>query len=295
MLASESWSSTTSWQSRSPCCELRGELGREERVQISFACLVRSGAAEVVDDLGDGLLVAVEVVGGLVRRLARAAGQDDGGQDGEDGGARESHGREPIYTALVNRPASIPRGRHAPPLEVRLEVQRERLLDAAAAVFAEQGYAKATAEAISREAGMSKATFYEHFANKEDVHPRAVRRVRRAARCSAMAQATGQVAEEPERADPRRRARVPARRSPRTRGAPQTLLVEIIGAGPRAVERRDAMLERFAALVEAENAAARAQARHAALPLAARRVRDRRRDGRAVLAPAAPRRARGPR
>src|ERR687893_2026850 len=63
---------------------------------------------------------------------------------------------------------SVPRGRHAPPLEVRLERQRLRLFAAAAAVFARVGYAEASAEAISREAGMSKATFYEHFANKEE-------------------------------------------------------------------------------------------------------------------------------
>src|SRR3954451_20197141 len=69
--------------------------------------------------------------------------------------------------AMAER-VSDPRGRHAPPLEVRLEVQRERLLEAAAEVFAERGYAEASAEAISRAAGMSKATFYEHFANKED-------------------------------------------------------------------------------------------------------------------------------
>ena len=62
----------------------------------------------------------------------------------------------------------IPRGRHAPPLEVRLEVQQQRLFEAAAAVFSRVGYAEASAEAISREAGMSKATFYEHFANKEE-------------------------------------------------------------------------------------------------------------------------------
>src|SRR6266513_248284 len=64
--------------------------------------------------------------------------------------------------------ATVPRGRHAPPLEVRLSVQRRRLFEAAADVFARVGYADATAEAIAREAGMSKATFYEHFANKED-------------------------------------------------------------------------------------------------------------------------------
>src|SRR5438067_8812655 len=65
-------------------------------------------------------------------------------------------------------PRTVPRGRHAPPLEVRLTVQRDRLLQAAAEVFARSGYAEASAEAISREAGMSKATFYEHFANKEE-------------------------------------------------------------------------------------------------------------------------------
>ena len=64
--------------------------------------------------------------------------------------------------------ASVPRGRHAPPLEVRRELQRERLFAAAAQVFARVGYAEASAEAISREAGMSKATFYEHFDNKEE-------------------------------------------------------------------------------------------------------------------------------
>src|SRR2546430_11717602 len=64
--------------------------------------------------------------------------------------------------------ATVPRGRHAPPLEVRLSVQRRRLLEAAAAEFARSGYADASAEAISRAAGMSKATFYEHFANKEE-------------------------------------------------------------------------------------------------------------------------------
>src|SRR5947207_10476139 len=68
----------------------------------------------------------------------------------------------------MNDRATVPRGRHAPPLEVRLSVQRRRLFEAAAAEFARSGYAEASAEAISRAAGMSKATFYEHFANKEE-------------------------------------------------------------------------------------------------------------------------------
>ena len=60
------------------------------------------------------------------------------------------------------------RGRHAPPREVRLPIQRERLLQAAALEFAGNGYAGTSSESISRRAGMSKATFYEHFANKEE-------------------------------------------------------------------------------------------------------------------------------
>ena len=47
---------------------------------------------------------------------------------------------------------SVPRGRHAPPLEVRLSVQRHRLFQAAAGVFVREGYAAASAESISREA-----------------------------------------------------------------------------------------------------------------------------------------------
>jgi len=64
--------------------------------------------------------------------------------------------------------APIPRGRHAPPLEIRVAAQKQRLFEAAATVFSRVGYAEASAEAISREAGMSKATFYEHFKNKEE-------------------------------------------------------------------------------------------------------------------------------
>jgi AcrR family transcriptional regulator len=51
---------------------------------------------------------------------------------------------------------------------VRLPLQRRRLLRAAADEFVERGYGAASATSIARRAGMSKATFYAHFANKED-------------------------------------------------------------------------------------------------------------------------------
>ena len=142
-------------------------------------------------------------------------------------------------------PAPVPRGRHAPPLEVRLETQRMRLFEAAARAFARSGYAEASAESISREAGMSKATFYAHFANKEEcilaLFDEAARVVLEAMAAAARDAGT----------DPADRMRAGLRAFlDSVAGHPdeaQTLLVEIIGAGPRAAERRDAILALFAA------------------------------------------------
>jgi AcrR family transcriptional regulator len=147
------------------------------------------------------------------------------------------------------------RGRHAPPPEVRLPLQRQRLLRAAAAEFAEHGYAGASSESISRRAGMSKATFYEHFDNKEGcilalfdrafevVAAAMASAVRAADGADAVGRLTtaahaflGVIAEYPEFA--------------------QTLLVEIIGAGPRAAARRDEVMHAFADGLDAENARA---------------------------------------
>ena len=153
---------------------------------------------------------------------------------------------------MAGSPTSVPRGRHAPPLEVRLEAQRTRLLRAGAAVFARTGYAEATAEAIAREAGMSKATFYEHFANKEE----AILALFDAAAERVLERMATAVAAAPDGAAQRRRAMIRAFLDAVTEHPEpaQTLLVEIIGAGPRAGGRREAIMARFAALVDAENA-----------------------------------------
>jgi AcrR family transcriptional regulator len=149
-------------------------------------------------------------------------------------------------------PTVVPRGRHAPPLEVRLSVQRRRLFEAAATVFARRGFADATAEAISREAGMSKATFYEHFANKEECilalfDEAATECLRRMA--VAVSQ---QAASYPEHL--RQGTRAFLQTLAEWPDAAQTLLVEIIGAGPRATERRDAILDAFADAIHRDNA-----------------------------------------
>jgi AcrR family transcriptional regulator len=146
-------------------------------------------------------------------------------------------------------PAAAPRGRHAPPLEVRLDRQRARLFAAAAAVFARVGYADATAEAIAREAGMSKATFYEHFDNKEDciiaLFDAAIDMILGAMRAAGEAHADD---------DSRLRVRATSEALldaiARFPDQAQTLLVEIVGAGPRAMERRDRALDTVAQYID---------------------------------------------
>jgi AcrR family transcriptional regulator len=150
------------------------------------------------------------------------------------------------------------RGRHAPPPEVRLPLQRQRLLRAAAEEFAERGYAAASVASIARRAGMSKATFYAHFSNKlacilalvDRANEVVAEAVARAARSAGNSDAAARfhagtrayldaIAEHPEFA--------------------RTLLVEIVGAGPAAMAKRDQGMQLFAAILDAENAAA---ARH---------------------------------
>jgi len=135
-------------------------------------------------------------------------------------------------------------------------VQRRRLFLAAAAVCARGGYADLTAEAITREAGMSKATFYEHFANKEEcilaLMDEATREVMQA---MATATATASV-----RGDYRQHVRDQLGAFLRTLTeyptTAQTVLVEGVAAGPQAAERRDAMLAVFAESLLRDNARA---------------------------------------
>ncbi|MFL5843861.1 MAG: TetR/AcrR family transcriptional regulator [Solirubrobacteraceae bacterium] len=147
---------------------------------------------------------------------------------------------------------TVPRGRHAPPLEVRLGVQRQRLFEAAAKVFSTVGYADASAESISREAGMSKATFYEHFANKEECILALVDAAGQASRMS-VAAAVMDVEDNFE-------AKVHARVSAFLRGLSmfpemaRVVMVDVIGVGPIGAAKRDQMLQAFGDFLVEENA-----------------------------------------
>jgi AcrR family transcriptional regulator len=101
---------------------------------------------------------------------------------------------------------------------------------------------------------MSKATFYEHFANKEEcilaLFDTAAEDLRATVRDSPLTD--GATPEE------RIRGGIHAFLAGLAAYPDQarTLLVEIIGAGPRAAERRDAVLEAFTDLIEGLNARA---------------------------------------
>jgi len=60
-----------------------------------------------------------------------------------------------------------PRGRHRLPPEVIARSQRERLLEAAVRIVAEKGYGATTVADLTREAGISRTTFYAMFKDKE--------------------------------------------------------------------------------------------------------------------------------
>jgi AcrR family transcriptional regulator len=102
---------------------------------------------------------------------------------------------------------------------------------------------------------MSKATFYEHFANKEDCILALFDRA-----AGVVAEAMAQAARGAGRADAFQRMQA-ATRAFLTSLAEhpafaQTLLVEIIGAGPQAARRRDQIMQAFADLLDSENARA---------------------------------------
>ena len=144
-------------------------------------------------------------------------------------------------------PHALPPGRHGLPRSFVASNQRERLLDAVATVTARLGYADATVAAIHSEAGVSRKTFYEHFANKEEaflaaydeLSKRLLEHVEAALRRAGsfeegvngcLGAFLEYIASEPTFA--------------------QMCIVEVLSAGPEALERRNRTMRAFAEIVE---------------------------------------------
>ncbi|MFN8216715.1 MAG: TetR/AcrR family transcriptional regulator [Solirubrobacterales bacterium] len=71
----------------------------------------------------------------------------------------------PDYPPELSR---LPPGRHGLPREFVVHNQRERLIAGLAEAVAENGFAATTIGHITRHAAVSRRTFYEHFASKDE-------------------------------------------------------------------------------------------------------------------------------
>ena len=73
-------------------------------------------------------------------------------------------------TGQVEIPDRLPKGPHGLTREQVQASQRQRILDAILDVVGERGYAKATVAHVTTAAGVSRTTFYEQFANKQEAY-----------------------------------------------------------------------------------------------------------------------------
>jgi AcrR family transcriptional regulator len=75
-----------------------------------------------------------------------------------------------MATSRETKAKALPRGRHGLPRELIVENQRSRLISGMIETVAEQGYGKATIANVIAAARVSRKTFYESFANREDCY-----------------------------------------------------------------------------------------------------------------------------
>jgi AcrR family transcriptional regulator len=126
------------------------------------------------------------------------------------------------------------------------ENQRERMLDAVADVASFKGYAAMSVEDIVATAGVSRRTFYDHFKDKEDAFLAAYDAI------GAKAIARVQVAYDSSKTFMDGVAACLQTFLEFASSEPQyaeMCIVEVLAAGPRAVERRDVVMRAFARLL----------------------------------------------
>jgi AcrR family transcriptional regulator len=151
-----------------------------------------------------------------------------------------------MSSATPDIPRRLPRGTHGLDRDVVEASQRTRLLEAVGRAVAERGYAAATIDDVVRRAGVSKKTFYEHFADKQDCF------------LAAYEAASEELLERVREAhasedDWLERTRAGVRAYLRWLSAEPALarvfLIEVAAAGPQALEQREGLRDRYAELM----------------------------------------------
>ena len=152
--------------------------------------------------------------------------------------------------------AVLPRGRHAAPRAVVREAQRARMLEAMTQAVAEKGYARVAVADVIERAGVSRKTFYEQFANKEEcflaAYDAGVDRL-----LAAIDDALATLAPD-WLAAARRAVEAYLETMAASPAFARAFLIEALGAGPAALERRGIVQGRFADQLAAIHRRARA-------------------------------------
>jgi AcrR family transcriptional regulator len=146
---------------------------------------------------------------------------------------------------------ALPRGPHGLSREEVTRSQRWRLLQATTEAVAEQGYVKTTVADILARAGVSRATFYELFADREECFHAAYEATAELV-ADVMAAELARVRESGEQDPLARLDRVLGVYLQALHDEPalaRVFLVEVYAAGPAAIEQRRASLERFVDIV----------------------------------------------
>jgi AcrR family transcriptional regulator len=146
--------------------------------------------------------------------------------------------------ATPDIPRRLPRGTHGLDPSLVAASQRTRLLEATGRAVADKGYAAATIDDIVRGAGVSKKTFYQHFADKLDCFLAAYE--------AASDELFEHVRAAQEAADSEWLARTRAGIHAYLRwlaaepALARVFLIEVAAAGPEALERRERLRDRYA-------------------------------------------------
>lgn len=151
---------------------------------------------------------------------------------------------------LAGSEGQFPSGIRSLPSDLVSAVQRERLLAGMLRACAQLGYRELTVQDVLERAGVSRPTFYEHFENKEGcflaAFDAAAGRLRERIEVA--------VAEGGERWRDRLRAAVEEllRFVNDEPDAARTLIVEARASCPPALDRRDELVDQFAACIDAQ-------------------------------------------
>jgi AcrR family transcriptional regulator len=149
-------------------------------------------------------------------------------------------------TSHNRAPHQLPAGRHGLPRAFVVSNQRERILDAVLQAASRSGYAAMRIEDVIAIAGVSRRTFYDHFANKEEAFLAAYELVLDQL-LTGVRSAFGSGESWPSRV--RRGLAAFLNLLASEPVLAQVCVVEALAAGPRALARRTAAMESFQALL----------------------------------------------